>query len=79
MNGITFPKNPATSNPRAALMISDTAQLGAEQSGPLNTQGELGLGRRSGQKLEGKAGAEQAAASTDPGHMSCHSPGHWMT
>lgn len=37
-------------------------ELEGEQTGPLNTQGGLGLLKRSGLMLEGEAGAEQATA-----------------
>lgn len=58
MNGITFPKNSATSNPRA---VQSQMQLGSERSSSLNAeraepQKEVRL------EAEGQAGAEHTVA-----------------
>lgn len=42
------------------------------------TRRELGLKQRSGLKLEGEAGAEQAGANHLTGHKACYNPGHWV-
>lgn len=60
MNGITFPKNSATSNPRA---VQSRMQLGSERSSSLNTERaesprEVRLEAGKG----GQAGAERAVA-----------------